>query len=214
VLIALLGTLAANGVFRGNTKGLAKENPKEGVIVLQNLPPDAEVMLDGEKVKAKPTGDEKLIEIQVAPDKEHKLEIKRAGFKTAAQDVTLASGERKPIDIHLEPLASASEKPASPPAKVTAPPKTVIKKEPVVVSTWQYTNPSNVTFPITLYSNGHFMTPDGVPTWDLRGNVLTLRWGGASPRSPVDTCILSPDGKSFQGQNQGRFKMSGKKVSD
>ena len=81
--------------------------------MLENLPADAEVLVDGEKVALKLTGDDKPIEIQVAPGK-RTLEIKTAGFKMETREVTLASGERKPIGIRLEPLAAVSQKPAPP----------------------------------------------------------------------------------------------------
>ena len=50
----------------------------------------------------------------MAPGK-RKLEIKTTGFKMETQEVTLASGERKPIGIRLEPVAVASDKPTPPP---------------------------------------------------------------------------------------------------
>ena len=105
LLLAGLAVLWAAGVFRVKTQ--------DGTIVVENLPTDAEVFVDGEKVALKLTDDDKPIEIQVAPGK-RKLEIKTAGFKMETQEVTLASGERKPIGIRLEPLAAASEKPAPP----------------------------------------------------------------------------------------------------
>ena len=102
LLLAGLAALWAGGAFRLKTQ--------DGTIVLENLPPDAEVLVDGEKIALKLKGDDKPIEIQVAPGK-RKLEIKTAGFKMETQEVTLASGERKPIGIRLEPLAATSEKP-------------------------------------------------------------------------------------------------------
>jgi predicted Zn finger-like uncharacterized protein len=105
LLLAALAVLWSAGVFKLKTQ--------DGTIVLENLPADAEVLVDGEKVALKLKGDDKPIEIQVAPGK-RKLEIKTAGFKMETQEVTLASGERKPIGIRLEPLAAAPEKPAPP----------------------------------------------------------------------------------------------------
>jgi hypothetical protein len=224
LLIALLAALAGSGVFSGRTREtetdrdragpgeITTATTKEGVVVLKILPLDAELLVDGEKVTVQSAGGDKFNEIQLEPGKKHKLEIKRAGFKTESQEVELAAGERKQIDIRLEPVLVVVAQPAAPEPKVTAAPTPVDKKEPKIASKWMYTNPSNNTFPITLYANGHFMTPDGVPTWELRGNVLFLRWGGSNPRSPVDRCVLSPDGKSFHGENQAHFKMSGKKI--
>src|SRR6202011_4737907 len=95
--------LWAGGAFRLKTQ--------DGTIVLENLPAEAEVFVDGEKVALKLKGDGKLIAIQVAPGK-RTLEIKTAGFKMETQEVTLASGERKPIGIRLEPVAVAPDMPA------------------------------------------------------------------------------------------------------
>ncbi len=105
LLLAGLAALWAAGAFRLKTQ--------DGTIVLENLPADAEVLVDGEKVAVKLKGDDRPIEIQVAPG-QRKLEIKAGGFKMETQDVTIASGERKPIGIRLEPLAAASEKPVPP----------------------------------------------------------------------------------------------------
>ena len=80
---------------------------KDGTIVLEDLPPDAEVLVDGATAKVKYGPDGKWIEVQVAPG-ERMLLIKAAGFKAKTQDVTLSTGERKPIRIHLEPLAVQS----------------------------------------------------------------------------------------------------------
>src|SRR6202011_2270395 len=98
--------LWAGGAFRLKTQ--------DGTIVLENLPAEAEVFVDGEKVALKLKGDGKLIAIQVAPGK-RTLEIKTGGFKMETQEVALASGERKPIGIRLEPLAAVPDKPALPP---------------------------------------------------------------------------------------------------
>ena len=98
------------------TAGVFQLKTKDGTIVVENLPADAEVFVDGDKISLKLTGDGKLIEIQVAPGK-RKLEISAAGFKMETQEVTIAAGERKPIGIRLEPLAAAPEKTESPEAR-------------------------------------------------------------------------------------------------
>ncbi len=101
LLLAALALLLATGAFRVRTK--------DGVIVLENVPADAEVLVDGDKVTMKLAAGGKLIEIQALPGK-RTLEIRAAGFKIETQEVTLAAGERKPIGIRLEPLAVAPPK--------------------------------------------------------------------------------------------------------
>ena len=66
------------------------------------------MLVDGATAKVKYGPDGKWIEVQVAPG-ERMLLIKAAGFKAKTQDVTLSTGERKPIRIHLEPLPAESE---------------------------------------------------------------------------------------------------------
>ncbi len=102
--LLLLGLLAlwASGVFKVKTK--------DGTIVLEGLPDDAEVVVDGAKVAIQQAGESKPIEISVAPGK-RKLVIKRAGFKIETQETTVSAGERKPITVRLEPLAVAPDRP-------------------------------------------------------------------------------------------------------
>jgi serine/threonine protein kinase/formylglycine-generating enzyme required for sulfatase activity len=80
---------------------------REGTVVLEDLPADVQVLVDGAvaKVRLGPGG--KWIEVQVAPG-ERMVLVSAPGFKAKAQDVTLSAGERKPIRIRLEPLVSES----------------------------------------------------------------------------------------------------------
>ena len=93
VLLGVVG-LWAGGVFKVKTK--------DGTIVLQNLPPDADVTVDGETVKIK-AADGKMVEIRVAADKKHRLEVKKDGFKVFGDEIELDAGERKPILVKLQP---------------------------------------------------------------------------------------------------------------
>ncbi len=108
LLLAGVVILWAAGAFRLKTR--------DGTIVLENLPTDAEVFVDGAKVSLQLKGDDRPIEIQAAPGK-RKLEIRAGGFKMETQEVTLASGERKPIGIRLEPVKEVVQAaPAADPA--------------------------------------------------------------------------------------------------
>ena len=104
VLALILGGLAASGVFKVKTK--------DGTIVLENLPPDADVTVDGDMVLVK-SSDGKTVEIRVAPGKKHRLEIKKDGFKVFGEEVELDAGGRQPITARLEPLSVAAAKPAT-----------------------------------------------------------------------------------------------------
>jgi formylglycine-generating enzyme required for sulfatase activity len=97
VLLTGLAILWAGGAFRSSTK--------DGTIVLEDLPANAEVLVDVATAKLKSGPDGKWIEVQVTPG-ERKLRIKAPGFVAETRDVTLSTGERKPIRIRLEPLAT------------------------------------------------------------------------------------------------------------
>jgi tRNA A-37 threonylcarbamoyl transferase component Bud32 len=95
VLIGLVGLWAA-GVFKVKTK--------DGTIVLENLPADADVLVDGGTVTVK--GDDgKTFEVRVEPGKKHRLEVKKDGFKVFGEEVELDAGGRKSVVVRLEPNA-------------------------------------------------------------------------------------------------------------
>jgi serine/threonine protein kinase len=96
-LLVVLLTLLASGVFKIKTK--------DGTIVLEDLPADAEVVVDGEKLTVTPAGGEP-VEIQVAAGR-RKLEVRRPGFKVESPELTVTAGERTRYHVRLEPLAAA-----------------------------------------------------------------------------------------------------------
>jgi hypothetical protein len=109
-LVLILGVLSAAGVFRVKTP--------EGTIVLQNLPPDAEVTVDGGKVMLT-TIDGKTVAISIAAGKKQRLEVVKEGFKTFGEEVEIDAGGSRSITVRLEPLARV-EPPA--PQQAQAPP--------------------------------------------------------------------------------------------
>ena len=110
VLALILGGLAANGVFKVKTK--------DGTIVLENLPADADVTVDGGMVLVK-SSDGKTFEVSVAPGKKHRLEIKKDGFKVFGEEVELDAGGRQSITARLEPLPAAVARGAGEPLPKT-----------------------------------------------------------------------------------------------
>ena len=64
---------------------------------------------------------------------------------------------------------------------------------------------------ISLYANGKIGHPQSDNSWTFEGDVLSLRW--PNPDAPggtwVDTCTVSPDGKTYSGANQWRVAISG-----
>jgi formylglycine-generating enzyme required for sulfatase activity len=107
-LLAVLAGLWAGGVFS------VKVQTKDGVIALQDLPPDAEVLVDGNRVSVKLADDGKTFDVQVAPGK-HELEVRTPGFTMKTPEVAITTGERKPILVRLEPVAAAPAKAGLPP---------------------------------------------------------------------------------------------------
>jgi hypothetical protein len=74
----------------------------EGTIVLENLPSDADVTVDGNSVTVKWV-DGKTAEIRVAAGKKQWLEVKKDGFKVRGEEVELEAGGRKSVLVRLEP---------------------------------------------------------------------------------------------------------------
>jgi serine/threonine protein kinase len=99
ILALVLLILWAGGVLRVKTK--------DGTIVLENLPPDAEVTVDGDRATLK-TLDGKTFEVSVAPGKKHQLQVRKDGFKVFGKEVEIDAGAQKPIQVHLEPAVAAA----------------------------------------------------------------------------------------------------------
>jgi WD40 repeat protein len=93
VLVGIVG-LWAGGVFKVKTK--------DGTIVLENLPPDAQVLVDGGTVTVT-SADGKTFEVRVDPGKKHRLAVKKDGFKVFGEEVELDVGGRKSVLVRLEP---------------------------------------------------------------------------------------------------------------
>ncbi len=95
--LAILSALLASGVLKVRTKD-------GSTIVVENLPDDAEVIVDGEKMTIHKVGDGKPIEVSVAAGK-RQLEVKKGGYKIESRELTLSEGERRPITLRYEPPA-------------------------------------------------------------------------------------------------------------
>jgi len=85
------------------------------------------------------------------------------------------------------------------------------QNSPEVVARWNH-----LGNPIALYSNGKINDTSSENTWSKSGNTLTLRWKDAKAPGGfwVDTCTISPDGRSFKGTNQLRRPISGTLISE
>ena len=99
-LLTLIVLVGAVGLWAG---GVFKVKTKDGTIVLENLPPDADVMVDGGTVRVQ-SSDGKTLEIRVDASKQkHRIEVKKDGFKVFGDEVEVDAGGRKSVVVRLEP---------------------------------------------------------------------------------------------------------------
>jgi formylglycine-generating enzyme required for sulfatase activity len=96
LLLALVAAWAA-GVFKVKTAS--------GVIVVENVPPDAVVEIDGGKVTITPS-EGQPVRIEQPPGK-YFVRVKRGGDELLGESVMIASGEQLKLRVRLEPLADA-----------------------------------------------------------------------------------------------------------
>jgi WD40 repeat protein len=91
----------------GNGPPGAAGNPaqpaKAPFVILEIEQPDAEVLVDGQKIQVIVPGDSKPVEIRVPPNK-CKLEVKKGGFLAYTREVEVAPGKPDPIKVRLEPV--------------------------------------------------------------------------------------------------------------
>jgi formylglycine-generating enzyme required for sulfatase activity/serine/threonine protein kinase len=120
LLLVLLG-MWASGVFT------AKVKTQDGTIVLENLPADAEVIVDGEKVTVGWQNGGKQAEIRVKAGT-HKVEIKKDGISVDGKELTLRDGEREIFTVRLLPEKREAKAKAPPPENL--PPKPEMGDEP------------------------------------------------------------------------------------
>ena len=86
----------------------------QGTIVLEQLPADAEVLVDGDTVALK-VGSGGVAEISVAAGKNTQLQVKKDGFKVFGEELEIDAGDRPSITVHLEREPAASK--TAPPDK-------------------------------------------------------------------------------------------------
>jgi formylglycine-generating enzyme required for sulfatase activity len=75
----------------------------DGVIVLENVPKDAEILVDGSKISFTWPGGGKPVEVRAVLG-QHKLEVKKDGFKTFGKEVTFKADDSEEVTVRLEPL--------------------------------------------------------------------------------------------------------------
>jgi hypothetical protein len=83
--------------------GLLRVKTPDGILVLENVPQDSEILVDGNKITFSRPGLGKAVEIQAVPG-EHKLEVRKDGFKTFGQVVVFKSDGPEEVRVRLEPF--------------------------------------------------------------------------------------------------------------
>ncbi|MHC5539377.1 protein kinase domain-containing protein, partial [Singulisphaera rosea] len=101
--------------------GKVKVKTSEGFIVLENVPKDSVVLVDGDKVSFNWPGDNRPLEIQVVPGK-HKVQVEKGGFRTFGESVTVKTDGSEEVTVRLEPLdvSKSGDAAGSPPALVVS----------------------------------------------------------------------------------------------
>src|SRR5262249_39172443 len=78
-------------------------------IVLEELPKDAEVFVDGERISVNwPGGGEPAV-ITVPPGRRG-VEVQKGGFKSFGEEVSIEAGDQKRIHVRLEPRVPEAAK--------------------------------------------------------------------------------------------------------
>jgi WD40 repeat protein/serine/threonine protein kinase len=114
VLVTSLLLLWAGGVIKIKTA--------DGTIVLDNLGPDAEVLVDGERAVVTWGDGDKQAEIRVKPGT-HEVEVKKGGLVIAGRKLTVKEGGREVFTVqHLSGGEGSVAK--SPPERSPVPPDT------------------------------------------------------------------------------------------
>jgi hypothetical protein len=117
---AVIGLLMF-GLFAAWLGGVFKVKTPDGVIVLENLPRDAEVFVDGGKITLSWPGIGKPVEIRAVPG-QRKVEVKRDGFSTFVKEPTVKVDGSEEVTVRLEPFDASLSNPKASPSPVPSPP--------------------------------------------------------------------------------------------
>jgi hypothetical protein len=101
------------GLFAAWMGGVFKVKTPDGVIVLENVPKDSEILVDGNNITFTLPGGGKPVKIRAVPG-QHKVEVKKDGFQTFGEVVTVKTDESEEVTVRLEPLVV--DRPPVPPA--------------------------------------------------------------------------------------------------
>jgi hypothetical protein len=169
VLFGLV-TAWASGAFSVKTK--------DGVIVIENLPEQANVYVDGGVVTVRPVADSNSGEITVRAGN-HRVEVKQGDVTVAGETVSIASGETKAMRIRLEPLPKSNSEPPPPPkvaSPETPPPAKVTRDSKTVASPPAATNSAAADRRVVVVQ-GHWEIRDGELVKSTQGEDAEILFG-------------------------------------
>jgi serine/threonine protein kinase/Leucine-rich repeat (LRR) protein len=108
IIAGVAGSLLVVGLLSLLAGGVLRVKTKQGTIVLDNLPADAEVLVDGEVVTLK-LSDGKPLVVGITPGKRHWLEVKKEGFKVFGEEVEIDAGDQRAVAVRLERIGAPAE---------------------------------------------------------------------------------------------------------
>ena len=119
---AVASAVLAFGLLAAWMGGMIRIRTPDGTLVLDGVPENAEVFIDGGVATLTPSGVAKSFEFSVAPGT-HKVRVRHGDASWASDDVVIVAGEKaRPIHVYLERSAPdvAAKKPDAP--RSSAPP--------------------------------------------------------------------------------------------
>jgi formylglycine-generating enzyme required for sulfatase activity len=93
------------GLFAAWMGGVFKVKTPDGVIVLENVPKDSEILVDGTKISFTWPGASQPVEIRTVPG-QHRVEVHTEGFRTFGTDLTIKTEGSEEVTVRLEPLVN------------------------------------------------------------------------------------------------------------
>jgi hypothetical protein len=113
------------GLFAAWLGGVFKVKTSEGVIVLENVPKNSEILVDGDRITFAWPGGGKPVEIRAVPG-QRRIEVKKDGFTTFVKELTVKTGESQEVTVRLDRLVvegAAKKEPEAPESTADEAPK-------------------------------------------------------------------------------------------
>ena len=95
------------------TASAAPQRSTFGTLSIQVRPPDAEILIDGDRWTA--SSDTAPLQVQLSPGI-HRVEIRSPGRQTFSREITIRAGETTPLNVALTQGEPADTVPSPPPA--------------------------------------------------------------------------------------------------